>query len=187
MNRAKRYKRILLIIAFFLIFIQIISISVANDLDDGNAQDMGWVSIGLFAVSILYVIVYHAFLNANKLARKNEKFNGLRDASRNVFMKAKKPLSYLHYLAGFVAVAVILTHGISLILIGGFDPLKITIGITMASIYVYYVVLGFLIKVVLKNPKRGAKLKKIFYKVHTNLIIIILVGVLHIIHLAIDD
>lgn len=172
-----------------LIFILIIPFSIANgeDFDDGNAKDMGYISIGLFVVAILYVIVYHLFLNMNKLARKKEKFNRVRDVSKNLFMKGKMVLSYLHYLAGFVAVAVILMHGITLILIGGFNPVRITIGIIMASIYLYYVVLGFTIKVILKNAKKGVKLRKSFYKIHTNFVIIIIVGALHILHLFIDD
>lgn len=169
----------------FFMILQIIPAVLANgdDFDDGNARDFGWVAIGLFSLSILYVIFYHSFINSNKLAKRNPKFEGLRDKNRKIFLKVKKPLSYLHYIAGLIAISIILTHGITLIIIGESDTLKIILGITTASVYVYYVLLGLMIKIILKKAKKLAKLKMTLYKVHTNLIIIILIGALHIAHL----
>ena len=185
--RAKKIS-LLFFMGFFMI-LEFIPNVLANgdEFDDSNAGDFGWVAVGLFSLSILYVIFYHSFINSSKLARRNEKFEGLRDINRKIFLKVKKPLSYLHYIAGLIAIGIILTHGITLIMIGESDTLKIILGIITASVYVYYVLLGLVIKVVLKKAKKLSKLKMTLYKVHTNLIIIMLIGALHIAHLALGD
>ena len=72
----QRYlKTIIMILLFILGLTLIVSISIAQeeeeedekDEDDkGIAQDFGWVAVGLFSMSIVYVFFYQVFMKSNK-------------------------------------------------------------------------------------------------------------------------
>lgn len=98
----------------------------------------------------------------------------------------RKPLRALHYCAGITAIIILLTHGISLILIEA-DAEKVIIGLITASIYLFYVVSGIIIKVILKKSKKALKLRKFLFKIHTSLIIFCIIGLTHIAHVAIVE
>lgn len=185
-------KTFFVLLGLILILSLFISVSIAqeeeedeeDEKDKGMAQDFGWVAVGLFAASIVYVIFYQVFINSRKLLPKNDKFEKRRDTIKKVFLKVRKPLRILHYFAGITAIIILFTHGISLI---GEDPEKVVVGLTTATLYLFYVTSGILIKVVLKKSKKALKLKKFLFRVHTSLIILALIGSIHLVHLVIAE
>ena len=185
----KQYLKIVLILMIFALgLICVSSITVAEDEEDGDfkdrAKNLGMVAIGLFSVSVIYVFFYQTFINSKKLLPKNDKFDERRAKIQKIFLKVKKPLSLLHYFAGFTAIVLLLIHGTSLI---GEDNIKAMLGLTTASIYLFFGTTGIIIKVVLKKLKRPKKLRRSLFKIHTNLIIFILIISFHIIHIAYGD
>lgn len=190
MANPRNKKLSFILLTVFLIVFLFISVSYAQEEDEedekdkGMAQAFGWVAVGLFGTSILYVIFYQIFMNSRKILPKNEKFEKRRDRIKNVFLKVRKPLRTLHYFAGIIAIGILFTHGISLI---DKEAEKVIIGLTTASMYLFYVISGIMIKVVLKKTKKGLKLKKLLFKIHTSLLLILLIGSIHLIHIAIAE
>jgi len=185
----KRYLKVLLILMIFALgLICVSSIAVAEDEEDDDfkdrAKNMGVVAIGLFSVSIIYVFFYQTFINSKKILPKNDKFEERRAKIQKTFLKVKKPLSLLHYFAGFTAIILLVIHGTSLI---GEGNIKAILGLTTASIYLFFGTTGIIIKVVLKKLKRLKKLRRTLFKIHTNLIIFILILSFHIVHIAYGD
>ena len=185
----KRYLKVLLILMIFALgLICVSSIAVAEDEEDDDfkdrAKNMGVVAIGLFSVSIIYVFFYQTFINSKKILPKNDKFDERRAKIQKTFLKVKKPLSLLHYVAGFTAIILLVIHGTSLI---GEDNIKAMLGLTTASIYLFFGTTGIIIKVVLKKLKRLKKLRRTLFKIHTNLIIFIFILSVHIVHIAYGD
>lgn len=180
----------LALLSVFLIASLFVSVSYAqeedeeDEVDKGMAQDFGWAAVGLFGVSILYVLFYQFFMNSRRILPKNEKFEKRREVIKKVFLKVRKPLRALHYFAGIIAIGILFTHGISLI---NQEAEKVIIGLTTASIYLFYVISGIMIKLVLKKSKKGLKLKKFLFKIHTSLLLIALIGTIHLIHIAIAE
>jgi len=75
-------------------------------------------------------------------------------------------------------------HGTSLI---GEGNIKAILGLTTANIYLYFGITGIIIKVVLKKLKKPKKLRRMLFKIHTNLILFILILSFHIAHIAYGD
>lgn len=161
---------------------------VANGDDDDDFKDtakiFGIAAISLFLVSIIYVVFYQTFINSKKFLPKNDKFEERRAKIQKTFLMVKKPLSFIHYFAGLTALTLLIIHGASLI---GEGNMKAYLGLTTASFYLTFVILGILIKVVLKKLKRLKKLRRPLFKVHTNLVFLILIIILHIIHITYGD
>lgn len=181
------FKIIVLWLLTLLILTQLISTSLANGGDDDVedlAKVLGWAAVGLISVAILYVIFYQLFLHSRKILPKNYKFEKRRDNIKKVYMKVKKPLSLLHYFTAFTAIIILLIHGISLIEIEGGE--EAVIGLVAGSIYIFYIIMGFLIKVILRKSKKGIKIRKFLFKAHTNLIIFTIVGIITIVHIVIS-
>ena len=184
----KKFKLGILLLLSFIVLTCVTQVVVAEDGGDDDykdrAKNFGFVAIGLFSVSIIYVIFYQTFINSKKILPKNEKFEERRAKIQKTFLKFKKPLSLLHYFAGSTALILLLTHGTSLI---GEGNIKAILGLTTASLYLFFVIIGITIKVVLKKLKRPKKLKRTLFRVHTNLIIFVLIISIHIIHIAYGD
>ncbi|MFW9948679.1 MAG: hypothetical protein ACFFKA_00965 [Candidatus Thorarchaeota archaeon] len=184
----KKFNLVILLLLSFLVLTCVTQIVVAEDGGDDDykdrAKNFGFVAIGLFSVSIIYVIFYQTFINSKKILPKNEKFEERRAKIQKTFLKVKKPLSLLHYFAGSTALILLLIHGTSLI---GEGNIKAILGLTTASLYLFFVIMGITIKLVLKKLKRPKKLKRTLFKVHTNLIISVLIISIHIIHIAYGD
>jgi hypothetical protein len=182
------FKIIILLLLSILVITCVTQSVVAEDGEQDDfkdrAKNFGFVAIGLFSVSIIYVVFYQTFINSKKILPKNEKFEERRSRIQKTFLKVKKPLSLLHYFAGFTALILLLIHGTLLIEEGN---VKAILGLTTASLYLFFVIIGITIKVVLKKLKKPKKLRKTLFKVHTNLIIFILIISLHIVHIAYGD
>ncbi|MBY9015584.1 MAG: hypothetical protein KGD68_07835 [Candidatus Lokiarchaeota archaeon] len=185
----KRYLKVVLILMIFALVLTSVSMkTVANGEDEDdfkdNAKNFGVVAIGLFSVSIIYVAFYQTFINSKKILPKNDKFEERFAKIQKVFLKVKEPLSLLHYFAGFTALILLTIHGTLLI---GEDNIKAILGLTTASLYIFFGTTGIIIKVVLKKLKKPKKLRRTLFKVHTNLIILILIISIHIIHITYGD
>jgi hypothetical protein len=182
-------KLFLILIVIALVFTSVSLSTVANGGDDDDdfkdrAKNFGVAAIGLFSVSIIYVVFYQTFINSKKILPQNDKFEVRRAKIQTLFLKVKKPLSLIHYFAGFTAIILVLIHGLSLI---GEGNIKAYLGLTTASFYLFFVILGIIIKVVLKKLKRPKKLRRTLFKVHTSLIIFVVIISLHVIHIVYRD
>jgi len=178
-------KKITLILLGFLFINLLISTSVANGNDDNKiAQNLGWAAVGLISAAILYIIFYQLFINSRKILPKNDKLEKRRDSIKKIYLKVKKPLSLLHYLAVFIAIIILLIHGALLI---RNQNENVILGLLAGSFYITFAVIGFIIKVVLKTPKKTIKLKKNLFKVHSSIIIFIIIIALTIAHIIIAN
>lgn len=175
------------LIVFVVFVIQFIPVSLANGDDNNDIVDLagkfGWAAVGLIFLVIIYVFFYQLFLKSRKILPKNDKFDKRMNKIKNLYIKVKKPLSFLHYFAALTVVIILLFHGVPLI---GNEAEKVIPGLVAGISYFFYVILGILIKVVLRKSKKGLKLRKFLFKFHTQLMILILVGLITIVHLAIS-
>lgn len=184
----RNFKIVILFLVSLLVVTCVTQAVVAEDGEDDDfkdrAKNFGFVAIGLFSVSIIYVVFYQTFINSKKILPKNEKFEERRAKIQKTFLKVKKPLSLLHYFAGSTAIILLSIHGTSLI---GEGNIKAILGLTTASLYLFLVIIGITIKLVLKKLKKPKKLRRTLFKVHTNLIVFVLIISLHIFHIAYGD
>lgn len=186
----KDYLKLFLIsMIITLVFTSVSLTAVANGGDEDDdfkdrAKNFGVAAIGLFSVSIIYVVFYQTFINSKKILPQNDKFEARRAKIQKLFLKVKKPLSLIHYFAGFTAIILVVIHGLSLI---GEGNIKAYLGLTTASFYLFFVILGITIKVVLKKLKRPKKLRRTLFKVHTSLIIFVVIISLHVVHIVYRD
>ena len=185
----KRYLEVVLFLTIFTLGVICVSSTVvAEDGEDDDfkdrAKNLGVAALGLFSVSIIYVLFYQTFINSKKILPKNDKFEERRAKIQKTFLKVKKPLSLLHFFAGGTAIILLLIHGATLIVEGNF---KAILGLTTASHYLIFGITGIIIKVVLKKLKRLKKLRRTLFKFHTSLIIFIIIISLHIAHIAYGD
>ena len=183
------FKLFLISMIITLVFTSVSLTAVANDGDEDDdfkdrAKNFGVAAIGLFSVSIIYVVFYQTFINSKKILPQNDKFEARRAKIQKLFLKVKKPLSLIHYFAGFTAIILVVIHGLSLI---GEGNIKAYLGLTTASFYLFFVILGIIIKVVLKKLKRPKKLRRTLFKVHTSLIIFVVIISLHVVHIVYRD
>jgi hypothetical protein len=153
-----------------------------NDIID-LAEKLGWVAVGLIFLVIIHVFFYQFFIKSRKILPKNDKFENRLNKIKNLYMKVKKPLSFLHYIAAFTAIIIVLLHGIPLI---GNEAEKVIPGLIAGISYFIYLIIGILIKAVLRKSKRVMKLKKFLFKIHTHLIMFLIVGLISIIHIAVS-
>ena len=114
----------------YLLFFSLLSISLilalnhsqAKDDDDGIgligddlAQDIGKIAIGLFAASMINVLVLYVYKFTRKYLNDEGKTGKIKSITRKVYLKTRKPLNYLHYLLAFAATTIIILHGIEFI------------------------------------------------------------------------
>lgn len=185
----KHLRNIIIVLLIVLIFSQFISTSIAQEGGEGNegeggiARNFGWVSVGLVVISLLYVLFYKSFIISRKIfPKKILFFKGIRDFIRDIFIKVRKPLLVLHYVGGIAALIFLFIHGLTIL---GYEAQStILIGWITAYIYLYYVITGILIKTVFRKVKKYIKLKRFLTKLHNNLIFLIIIGLIHIAHLA---
>ena len=185
----KRYLEVVLFLTIFTLGVICVSSTVvAEDGEDDDfkdrAKNLGVAALGLFSVSIVYVFFYQTFINSKKILPKNDKFEERRAKIQKTFLKVKKPLSLLHFFAGGTAIILLLIHGATLIVEGN---IKAILGLTTASLYLFFGITGITIKVVLKKIKKLKKLRKPLFRFHTSLIIFITIISLHIAHIAYGD
>ncbi|NHK30930.1 MAG: hypothetical protein FK730_06225 [Asgard group archaeon] len=157
-----------------------------DDEDDDEFEDisnsLGWASVGLFAVSVIYIVFYQAF----KLTRRISDESRLANFKTNYgtfFRRIRKPILYIHYISGLLALGVLLVHGIMLTK----DDTEAIIGWVTAGVYIFYILTGLVLWFKIIPPKRKPKFRKAVLYVHRSLLLFVIVIVIHIIHLAIAD
>jgi hypothetical protein len=174
----------LLIFLAFLFFISS-SLGYEGEDDMGDiSRNLGWIALGLFSVALVYVFLYQLFIKSRKHVSKNKKPDERGDKIKKIYMKVKKPLSYLHYFATIIAVTILPLHGIPFL---GNESEKLIPGLMAGIIYLIYVSMGFFIKVVFRKPKKGMmKVRKFLFTTHTHLILLSIIGIITIVHIVIS-
>lgn len=186
----------------YLLFFSLLSISLilalsyiqAKDDDDNDdgigligddlAKDIGTIAIGLFAAGMLNVIVLFVYKFTRKFLNDEGKTGKIKRTTREVYLKTRKPLNYLHYLLTLAATTIIILHGIE------FIKKEQEVGIfgwVAVGIFLFYIVTGAIIKLKIKpfwTSKRG---RKILNKLHRSLLILLAVIAVHIVHVLLAD
>lgn len=186
----------------YLLFFSLLSISLilalsytqAKDDDDNDdgigligddlAKDIGTIAIGLFAAGMLNVIVLFVYKFTRKFLNDEGKTGKIKSVTREVYLKTRKPLNYLHYLLTLAATTIIILHGIE------FIKKEQEVGIfgwVAVAIFLFFILTGAIIKLKIKplwTSKRG---RKILNKLHRSLLIFLAVIAVHIIHVLLTD
>jgi len=183
---------LLLGLVVFITFLLITSSSVLADDDDDDEEDddddedlansLGWASVGLFAVSTIYIIFYQIYRVTRRLSAEGKQ-GETRKAIRDFFLFIRKPLLYIHYFAGLAALVILLIHGVMLTK----DDTEAVIGWVTAGVYIFYIFTGILLWFKIINPKRRPNFRKAVLWIHRSLFIFAIVIAIHIVHLAIAD
>lgn len=182
--------KLLILFGFLLVIILLListtSIIADDDDDDDEFEDvsksLGWASVGLFAVSIIYIVFYQTF----KLTRRISDESRLANFKTNYgsfFRRIQKPILYIHYISGLLALGVLLVHGILLTK----DDTEAIIGWVTAGVYIFYILTGLVLWFKIIPPKRKPKFRKAVLYVHRSLLLFVIIIVIHIIHLTIAD
>ena len=184
---------VLLILFVIVLIIQNSVISVvADDEDDEDEEDddfedisenLAWASVGLFVVSSVYVLLYQAFRITRKFSDEGN-MSEFKNNYRNFFLKIRKPLLYIHYIAGLAALVTLLIHGI-LLTKGDDEP--IAVGWATAGIYIFYILTGVILWLKVKPLWSWRKVRKSLLYIHRSLLLFAIVIIIHIVHVAIAD
>lgn len=181
---------LLLIIGLFILLTNNLTIDADDDDEDDEDDDdfedisknLGWASVGLFAVSAIYIVLYQFFRLTRRITEESKLYNFKSNYS-NFFRTIRKPLLYTHYLAGLAALGILLAHGILL----ADDDTEAVIGWVTAGIYIFYIITGVLLWFKIIHPKRNKKFRKVVLYVHRSMLVFAIAIVIHIVHLAIAD
>ncbi len=151
---------------------------------DDLAKDIGTIAIGLFATGMINVIVLYVYKFTRKFLNDEGKTGKIKSVTREVYLKTRKPLNYLHYLLTLAATTIIILHGIE------FIKKEQEVGIfgwVAVAIFLFYILTGAIIKLKIKplwTSKRG---RKILNKLHRSLLIFLVVIAIHIVHVLLTD
>ncbi|NHJ46568.1 MAG: hypothetical protein FK733_02155 [Asgard group archaeon] len=190
-NRNKKQLAfIALILALAILLISTVNIYADDDEDEEDddddledlSSDLGWASVGLFVVSTIYILFYQFFKLTRRISDEGKLAN-FKTGYGNFFRKIRKPLLYIHYISGLLALGVLLVHGILLTN----DDSEAVIGWVTAGVYIFYILTGIVLWFKIIPPKKTPKLRKVVLFIHRSLILFVLIVVIHIIHLTIAD
>jgi len=152
--------------------------------DDGlfdGAGDLGVAAIVLFGIGCLYVIVFQGFMLSKKLLPDNERNNVFKKKYQEFFIKVRRPLYYVHWLAGVGAISVLTFHMIGLVTTGE-EP--VLIGIITTILYVFYIVSGAIVKLPLAFLKKLGKFRLVLGKIHRSLLLFFVIIAIHAVHIS---
>ena len=158
-------------------------IMIVDD-DEDFAKDVGYISIGLLAGGCLNVVVLSIYKLSRRFRDKESKKEATRDIIRNVYLKTRKPLNYLHYLLTLAGTSIILYHGITFV---GKDEEVGIFGWVSVGIFIFYVVTGVMIKLKIKPLWNSTRTRKILNRTHRTLILFLVVIAIHIVHILLAD
>ena len=192
MTRLRKNQIILLLfICSILILTSFSILSYADDDDNGSgfleddvAKDIGYVAIGLFAVGMLNVIVLYSFKFTRKFLGDEGTSGKVKEFTKNLYMKTRKPLNWFHYLATLGATTIIILHGIRFL---NEEEEMGVIGWIATGIFLFYIFTGILIKLRIKPLWKVKIVRRVLNFLHRNLIIFLGVIVLHLAHFLIAD
>jgi len=196
MKLANKQKTTKLLLIMFSIFVIAFIISdqthvLADDDDDGIglieddlAKDIGTIAIGLFAAGMLNVIVLFVYKFTRRFLDDEGKSGKIKNFTREVYLKTRKPLNYLHYLLTLGATTIIILHGIEFIRkeqeVGIF-------GWVAVAIFLFYILTGAIIKLRIKPLWASKKARKWINRLHRSLLIFLAVIAVHIVHVLMAD
>ena len=152
--------------------------------DDGDdlSKTLGLTAIILFGVVVSKALIFFIYKFTRKLPETKESNIIFKKKMKTFFMKTRKPLQWTHYIAGSIAIVLLIIHGILL----RTKSLPRTIhGILTAIILTFYVCTGLITK--FKLFKESKKFKKWIMKIHRNFPFFIFIIIFHLIHLALED
>ena len=180
-------QKYLILIGLFL-FLFTVSLSVSfitaedgEEGDDDSGGDLGVAAIALFSIGALYVIIFQIFLLSTKLPKDQERYVKFKKGMMEFHKKIRKPLSLLHYFAGIAALIILIIHGNALIDKGEDRAIY---GIITASFLAFFVISGAIIKLLKGKSQVSKTLKKVLFKVHTNIIVFLIVVAIHLVHIS---
>lgn len=184
-------KTFLPLLLISIIFFSIHGTNVIADDDENDDDDdfedissnLGWASIGLFALSSIYILFYQLFRFTRNFSKEDDSSN-LSSNYRAVFLKIRKPLLYIHYFAGFLALILLLIHGIFL---SGEDGGAVVLGWVTGAFYIFYIITGIILWLKVKPFWNIKKIRKGLTFIHRSMILFLLVIIIHIVHLFISD
>ena len=153
-----------------------------DDDDEDLSKDLGWASVGLFAISSVFIAFDQIYRLTRRLSKEGKQ-GERRRAITNVYLKVRKPLLYTHYFAGFAALVVLLIHGVMLTK----DDTEAVIGWVTAGVYISYILTGILLWFKIISHKRRPKFRKAVLWIHRSLLIFAIIIAIHIVHLAFAD
>lgn len=205
MKRTRLYKKpilgfstsrllfVLLVLFVTILIIQNSVISVTADDEDEEDEDddefedlsenLAWASVGLFAISSMYVFFYQTFRITRKFSDEGS-MSDFKNSYRTFFLKIRKPLLYIHYITGLAALVTLLIHGI---LLTNGDDEPIAVGWATAAIYIVYILTGIILWLKVKPFWSWKKVRKALIYIHRSLFLFAIVIIIHIVHVAIAD
>jgi hypothetical protein len=183
-NKKRGY--ILLAISVFLVIsASFMKFGVAEEEDDEDdddkAKDLGVAAFGLFGISLIYPFFFQIQRLTMKLNKDKERNNKIKKGYQKFMKVVRKPLQWIHYLAGLSAIVLLGIHGIGML---PEDNEQALLGIITGSFLLFYVLSGIILKVILPKIKKVTKLKKALFAIHRSLILIIIVLGIHLAHVA---
>ena len=189
-NTVKRFLLLGLVVLIVVLLITTSSVSAKDEEDEEDDDDddddedlsksLGWASVGLFAVSSIFIAFDQTYRLTRRLSKEGKQ-GERRKTITNIYLKVRKPLLYTHYFAGFAALVVLLIHGVMLTK----DDTEAIIGWVTAGVYIFYIFTGILLWFKIISSKRRPKLRKAVLWIHRSLLIFAIIIAIHIIHLAI--
>lgn len=171
----------LLIVLFVVVLLSFIQFGAADEWEDDNVKNLGVAALSLFSISLIYVFFFQILRLTMKLNKDKERNVKFKENYQKFFKGVRRPLQWLHYLAGATAIVLLAIHGIGML---PEDNEKAVLGIITGSFLAFYVLSGFVIKVILAKAKKAKNLKKYLFFVHRSIIVIFIVLAIHIAHVA---
>lgn len=184
-NQDKTRKIVIYVLVFSLFllvaWLGFSKFGVAAEWEDDDVKNLGVAAFGLFAISLMYVFFFQIMRLTLKLNKEKERNVKFKEGYMKFFKVVRKPLQWVHYLAGGTAIVLLAIHGIGML---PEDNEQAVLGIVTGSFLAFYILTGLIIKVVLAKAKRAKKLKKYLFFIHRSLILIFIVLAIHIAHVA---
>ena len=153
-----------------------------GDGGDDISKAFGLSAIILFGIVVTKALIFFIYNFSRNLPETKESNIILKRNMKIFFMKTRKPLQWIHYIAGSTAIILLFIHGFLL----RTKNLPRTIqGVLTAIILTFYVFSGLITK--FKLFKESKKFKKWIMKVHRSFPFFIFIIIFHLIHLALED
>ena len=149
--------------------------------DEVETSDLGWGAVALFVISSTPVMLLEISKRMIRILSNNPRYLQLRNLTRDFYRSVRKPFTYIHYFAGFCAVFVTVFHGLPLVV---YDSSQSITGLVSVIAFILYIVTGLIAKIPISANRNLRTTRRIGRKLHTNLIIFVIIIILHIFHVA---
>ena len=181
-------KKIFLASFIFILIFTINPLVIADEEaeEDGAdfAKDLGIVAIALFIISVINVGILYLYRLSRKFITEKSSVSGIKETTRDFYLKTRKPLNFIHYFIGLAAVTVLVIHGIKLT---QKDDETVILGWITAGVYIFYILTGLILKLKIKPIWNSKKIVRILNKIHRSMIFFFGIIITHIVHVLIAD